>query len=700
MLLAFSAAWWTYRDTIPEIEPSKRWILGTLRFASLAIILLLLFEPLLQRESVIQTEPVVAVLIDNSESMALADSLTEGMSPSTANIQAAIEAQTRGMDTRVFTFGESLSSADSLGGLELTQSRTDISNALSGVAELLSDDNFAALVLVSDGLYNSGTNPIHVAERFPVPIISVSHGDSTVQRDVRIVDVVSNEIVYAGSIVPVQVRIRNDGYDASQLTITLTSGSQIEDRKVVPLPASGQEVTVDLEYETSEPGRKEYTVSVSRFENEITYRNNAHRMNVQILDQKKSILLVAGAPSPDVSAFMRMLRSDDTAEVTPFIQDNRGSFYEGDLPADLTEFDLIILMGYPGPSSIPADSRRLVDTIKDGTPYLFVMDRRTNLGKLERNFGSVLPARTGSSRSAFLDGTILQTPSASSHAIFDIEDRRDVSIWRRLPPISLSESPWSASPGATVLATSEVRGIDLGDPIFVVGRQGNVRSAAILAHGFWRWSILPEDLEPDAIRFDQLFANLVQWLYATDDDRLVRVYPSQREFAEGESVVLRGEVYDESLLPVTDASLSLLLTSPEGQVFPFEMQARGNGRYSIDIGSLPAGTFSYAATATRDDVEIGEDTGAFTIGQKLLEYRRTQADFAILSQISNRSGGPALLSLDTDEIRNQLESLPNFAPVSEASISQSRLWQRYPFLLVVLVLLSIEWFFRKRFGMV
>ncbi len=700
VLVAAGAAWWTYRSTIPDIEPAKRILLGVLRFVSLAIILILLFEPLLQRSSTVQTEPVVAVLIDNSESMALADSLTEGVSRSTAEILADIEVQTRGLETRVFTFGEQLTSADSLTAVSLDQSRTDISGSLSEVADLLSDEHFGALILASDGLYNSGTNPIHVAERFPVPVITVAHGDSSVQRDVRIVDVVSNEIVYAGSVVPVQVRIRNDGFDSQQVSVTLTSGSQIEDREVLSLPASGSELTVDLEYETSEPGRKEYVVSVSQYEGEATFRNNTNRLNVQVLDQKKSILLVAGAPSPDVSALMRMLRSDDTAEVSRFIQNNNGEFYEGDLPADLSEFDLIVSVGYPGPSSSPEESRRLSEAVSGGIPFLFVMDKRTNLTNLDREFGPLLPARPQVMSASFINGTFLQTPSASSHAVFDIDDRRDASLWRRLPPVSLNENRWVVNAGATVLATSEIRGIGLDDPIFVVGRQGPIRSAALLAHGFWKWNILPEDLETEAARFNQLFANLVQWLFAAEDDRLVRVYPSQRQYAEGESVVLRGEVYDESLRPVADASLSLLLTSPEGQVFPYEMQARGNGRYSTDIGSLPAGTFSYSATATRDDAEIGLDNGSFSIGRRTLEFRRTQADFALLSQIAARSGGNALRSSETNQIRNRLDNLPNFVPVSEASISQSRLWQLYPFLLIVLVLLSIEWFFRKRFGMV
>ena len=700
VLLAGAAAWWTYRETIPALTIGKKVLLGGLRFLSLAIVLMLLFEPLLQREESTTTDPVVAILIDSSESMAMADSLVGDSALSINEIAAILYRETRGMDARFYTFGNRTESVDSLEAIELSQSRTDIAGALSAIADQLSDEHLSAVILASDGLYNSGTNPVYVAESFPVPILTIAHGDSTTQKDVRIVSLISNEIAYSGTIVPVQVRIRNDGFSAGQVDVRLSTGSVVVDQQSLNLPADGGEITVDLEFEAQDPGRVEFRVSISRFPEETTYRNNSQGLAIQILDQKKSILLVAGAPSPDVSSFLRMLRSDDTAEVQSFIQSKNGSFYEGNLPTDLSEFDLILLVGYPGSSSNSVESKRLTDVVLAGTPFLFVLDRTTNLSALARDFSSVLPVRPEAIRTGFVEGTFLQSPSAASHAIFNIEDRRDGSIWRRLPPISLNESRWTTSPAATVLATTEIRGIPLGDPLFVVSRQGTVKSAALLAFGFWRWSLTPQDLGPEAERFKALFANLIQWLYATDDDRLVRVHPSEREYAEGESVILRGEVYDESLRPVSDASLSLQLTSPEGQIFPYEMQSRGNGRYSVDIGSLPAGTFSYTAIALRDDTELGSDTGSFSIGRRTLEFRRTRADFDILAQIASRSGGTALSPDQTDQVGALLRALPTFVPVTQASINQSRLWQRYPFMILILVLLSTEWFFRKRSGMV
>lgn len=699
-LLAAAAAFWSYRTTIPALEGPRRFLLGALRFLAVAIILFLLFEPIFQQTRTRTVEPVIGVLIDQSESMALADSLLAGDGPGTGDLLSSLSRATSGMQTHLVGFGSRTDDLSSLDSVRFALDRTDLAAALSEMAASLSDRPLAGVILASDGLYNTGANPLHTAERFPVPIFTVALGDSSARRDVRIEGVITNELTYAGLEVPLLVRIRNDGVESGPLQVTLIENGAILSNASATLPPSGSETSVELSFESGEPGRRDLRVVISRYDDEATYRNNEARLDVRVLDQKKSILLLAGGPSPDVSALSRLLSVDDTATLTVRTQKADGTWHEGDFPADLEDFDLILAVGFPGASTRPDEARIVTDAVGSGTPLLYVHDRSSNPIRLQESFGGLLPVQLGTVRSTFIDGTIQQTPAAASHAIFDIDDRRDGSRWRRLPPLSLSESQWEAAAGATVLATSEIRGIALPDPVLAVMRRGQVKTAALTAHGFWRWTLVPEDLEPDAVRFEQLVANLVQWLYATDDDRLVRVEPTESSFAEGDAVILRGEVYDEALRPVSDAALSVQLTSPQGQVFPYEMQPRGNGRYALDIGALPAGTYTYAATAQRDEQDLGTDTGSFSIGRRTLEFRRTQADFDLLRQIAVRSGGVMVMADDPAGLEAAIRGSAGFQPMTESSLEQIRLWQRYPFLIVILLLLSLEWFFRKRWGMV
>jgi len=317
LIIAASAlAWWSYRNTTPELPPVRKGLLITLRGIALAIILFLLFEPLLQREQEVRLEPSVSVLVDASQSMLLADSLLDDPSASIASKMEDIEQSLGGMDVDIVPFSDELIVQDSSSvDLDWSGSRTDMAAALAGIARSSEDENLAAVVLVSDGLYNEGSNPIHVAERFPVPILSVVHGDSTARQDVRIQQVITNELAYSGSEVPVQVRIRNESTPVGTATVSLMDGGEMLDQVSVPLPDSGRETTVDMSFEADEPGLRNLRVVLNRFPDEATYRNNEARFSVQVLDQKKSILVLSGSPSPDGAALVRLLSQDETSDV-------------------------------------------------------------------------------------------------------------------------------------------------------------------------------------------------------------------------------------------------------------------------------------------------------------------------------------------------------------------------------------------------
>lgn len=697
---AAAAAWWTYRKTIPDLPGSRRGSLGLLRFFSILIISLLLFEPVLERSRSTSIEPLIGLLIDQSESMALADSLAGDDQPGTEDMLATIKRATAGMDTWVAGFGSHTDVLAKTDTITFTRDRTDLATALSEAASALADRPLAGIVLASDGLYNTGANPLHIAERFPVPIHTIALGDPTDQIDVRIEGVVTNELTYSGLDVPVLVRIRNEGVATGPLEVNLFSGETLLTTLVGTLPPSGSETSLEARFEAGEAGRKTIRVVISRYPGEVTYRNNETRLDFRVLDQKKSVLLIAASPSPDVSAISRLLSLDETVSMTVRTQRRDGSWHEGDFPPDIRDFDLILAVGFPGISSTPADIRSVADAVEAGTPLLYVHQRTSSLSRLQESFGTLLPMGPRDARPSSIQGTIQQTSAAASHAVFDIQNRRDVSRWRRLPPISLPERPWEVRPGATVLATSEVRGIALPDPVIAVYRQGRIKTAAIAAYGLWRWTLVPEDLEQDALGFEQLLSNMVQWLFAADDDRLIRVEPEQSSFSEGDAVRLNGQVYDEALRPLSDAAVSVQLTSPEGQLFPYEMQARGNGRYVLDTGVLPAGTYQYKAVAQRDEQVLGTDSGVFSIGQRSLEFRRTRADIDLLGQIASRSGGVMVQADDPEGLEAAIRNSTAYTPRTEIQLEEFRLWQRLPSLFLVLTLLSLEWFFRKRWGLV
>lgn len=704
--IAAGLAIWLYRRTTPEISKPKRIVLGTLRFVALFLILLLLLDPVLRLIDRDQKHPVVAVLVDNSESLLLTSSSDSSAASVRARVKDMMEhlpSAIREANVQFYGFDADLSEwsldafrADSF---QFGGDRTNISHALEQLREKLRDDNLSAALLVSDGQYNSGRNPLYTAERFPVPIYTAVLGDTTRHRDVQVRRVTTNELAYVGAELPVQVGIRTEDMGGETVTVSIVRDGQVLSSQQASLPNGSTEITLDLSITPSEEGLHRYTVGVSRSPSEVTYRNNRETITVRVLQNKRSILLLAGGPDPDVASVRQLLADDETFDLTSFVQKGPGSFYEGNLPASLSEFDLIVLAGFPSEASDASTIDRIAEAAETGIPILLHLTQTSDVSRLGERLSDVLPVAPERARGGYLEAAFVPTSPGLRHPILDISDSAP-GAWRRLPPLLYSQTRWQTSPDAEVLARTAVRDVELDDPLLVIRRRSQNRSAALLGAGTWRWKNVPEDLAAIDHLWPQLFSNLVQWLTAREDDRPVRVVPVRDLFGGGEDVQLTGQVYDESLNPVSDARVDVRISAPDGTVSPYVMNAIGNGRYTLDAGTFPEGTYEYEAVATHEGQQLGTDEGSFAVGSLALEFKETRANATLMRQIAHRSGGEFLEDGGMDLFTSRLSSSGALSSVIVESASEMELRRMYVFLAIIILLLTAEWFIRKRSGMV
>ncbi len=693
-MAAVALAVFTYQRSVPRLAGTRNWMLVFLRSLSLFLIFFLLFQPTWRHRSSRLLPAVLAILVDDSESLGLA---SEGAPPE-QNMQSLL-ASLPPFDGNLplFSFSDALRSVASPESLRFDGARTNIARALSEIKTTLAEENLRGVLLLTDGQYNTGRNPIYTAEEYGVAIHTVAIGDTLHRRDVQIRRVITNEIAYVNRALPIRVGLRTEGFSGEEATVSLMRGAEVLGFQRVRLPNGSAEIPVDLSYTPTEEGLHQLRVVVTQLDGEITYRNNTETIPVRVLQSKRRVLLLAAAPGPDLATITHLLRRDGQTEFISYVQKEPGIFYEGAFPSSLTDVDLILLAGYPGPGARLEEIETIARGVEGGIPILFLVGRQTNLDAV-RNLGASLPVAPERRQPGFGEASIAITPVGQQHPVLDIP--QIPASLDHLPPLQYNQNLWEASRDARVLARVALRGVELSHPLLVVRNRAGNRSAAFLGSGTWRWSNLPEDLEDYNTFWPALFDNLVQWLTTPEDDRPVRIQPVQDIFGGSDAIQFAGQVYDESLNPVSDASVVLNLTAPDGTRYPYHMEALASGRYVLNIGTLPEGFYAYEAVVSRRQEELGRDSGAFTVGALTLEFKETRANATLLRQIAHRSGGQFFTPASLHTLSDVLAADSLFRPTTLDTSRATDLW-RLPLLGVLIVfLLATEWILRKRWGLV
>jgi len=328
--LASGLSYSFYRFTLPPVSRSLRIILSILRGAALTLVLLLLLEPVLRTSLVIHHPPVVAILADRSASMTITDrtgNRTEQIGELLASVvPGAIPA---GVETETYAFGTSLRGPlqhplDSLGD-ELT----DIAGALLALKRERERFNIRAIIMLSDGMYTKGENPVYAAAGLGIPVFAIGVGDTSQQKDVLISRVTANDVVYAGTTAPVDVVIKSVGYGGEKAEVTLIDGTKTLDRAVVELPAGTAEVSTRLSYTPEAVGSHRFAVHVSPLPGELTAANNRRLFSVKVLRSTMRVLILAAGPSTDLSVIRGTLAEDPNISVRARTQKLGGGYYEG-----------------------------------------------------------------------------------------------------------------------------------------------------------------------------------------------------------------------------------------------------------------------------------------------------------------------------------------------------------------------------------
>ncbi len=646
-----------------------------LRFLAVTLIALLLTEPMLRYfEREIEPSTVV-IAADNSASMVMGKDSAEVAEAYPRMIQNLRDRLSENFDVAVYTFGDEVKEG---GALTLDAPVTDLASVFTEVKNRYANRNLGAVILATDGRYNRGANPRYMLGAPPWKVVPVAMGDTAVRRDALIAEVALNRIAYLGNKFPVEVTAEARKLDGRKLTFTVSRGGETLHSETIDVKGNSFRKTIRVLLDADEPGTQRYRLKISPSEGEVTLQNNVRDIFIDVIDGRQEVLILAGSPHPDVNALRNAIASNENykAEVKLL----------SDFDGKIEPYDLLILHQIPNTDTKSEELRLAV--LQSDMPVWAIVGTQTNVGMLSRfGLGADLSGRAGSYHD-------VRAKISGDFTAFGISEGTDRFL-RDAPPLKAPFGKWRIANSSDVLLRQRVGSIDTDDPLLIVNRTGERKSAALLGEGIWRWRLYDFAVNGSHEKFDRFTGSLVQFLALKADKRFFKVNHEQ-SFMENERIVFNAELYNDAYESVNDPEVSIVFQSEEGKDYPFTF-SRTPTAYRLDAGTLPVGTYTYTASVNRGG-EAFRESGRIIVKPFDIEGADLTADHNLLRALAEGTGGRMFFPEDADEIPDWLSQSSDLKPVSYSTeVFDTVLNLKWIFFLILL-LLSAEWFLRKRSG--
>jgi uncharacterized membrane protein len=716
---------WKLRQAAPNMKSWRAWAIWGAQSALVALILLLLWRPAITVAELNSQQNIIAVVVDDSRSMAIADS--NGKTREAAALGALEDGVLAGLkkrfQTRIYRFGGGLSQVDNPQGIAPTDPATHIGDSLKKLATDTADLPIGAVLLLSDGAENTvgvggtgiGQDALQTLRNRRLPVHVIGFGKVEPAHDVEVEDVTVAPRATANARVATTISLTEHGYAGQKAMLRVRNGDTLVAEREITLAPEGRIQTESLFFPVGAAGAKSLTFGVEPLPGEENVNNNTVTRPILVSDAKRKILYVEGEPRWQYKFIRRAEDDDPTVQVVSMLRTSENKIYRQGIsnPNDLAEGFPVRpeeLFGYAGIiiGSVQADYftplqqellREYVDQRGGGILFLGGDSSLSDGGWAASSLNDLLPTFLPAGNQNFHrdPATVELTPDGMDSPITRLLDdpAKNADVWRKLAYLADYEDPGAAKPGATVLAEMHVGGRRM--PFLITQHYGHGRTAIVASGGTWRWQ-MSEPLGDPA--HDLFWQQLLRWLIAESPGPVTASMPA-RLLADNGQVQISAQVRNAQFQPSADAEVTAHVVGPGGVNTMVDLTPSANtpGVYQGDWTAEKPGTYLAevsASPATDQSDPLGSDVLTFQREDGVAESFHTGQNRQLLEQLADETGGRYWKATD-------LKNLPRDISYSEAGISvrsTKELWDMPVVFLLLLGLPLLEWLLRRKWGVI
>ena len=723
LLIALSAAGvgallWTRRsrwaDTLRGWRLGVLWVLES---ASIALLLVLLWRPALAVTELKPRQNIVAILVDDSRSMALAENGSTREQQAVQALQGGVLTDLqRRFQTRLYRLDTGVKRVEdpAVWGPAVAPA-THIGSSLEQLVTETADLPLGAIVLLSDGGDNAGGIDRSVIESLRnrrIPVYTVGFGPQSVDRDIEVEDVVVASRTLAGSRLSATVKLQQRGFGGSKSALTVRDGTKLLASNPITLGADGRPQTENVLFNVGAAGARTLQFGVEPLPGEVNRANNTLTRLVYAEPQPQRILYFEGEPRWDYKFIRRAAGDDPMIQVVSMLRTTENKIYRQGISnpqelaegfptraADLFAYQALIIGSVDAGYFTPAQQQLIKDFVDRRGGGLLLLGGRQSLADGVwggSQIADLIPLVLPDGHETFHrdPATVSLTSAGEDSVICRLLDDRQANVdkWYKLPYLMDYQDPGRPKPGAVVLA--QMHAGEHTMPMLVTESYGRGRTAVLATGGTWRWQM---SLPLGDKSHDLFWQQLLRWLVTDTRGRVMASVGNLTLFDDGHARI-SAEVRDKDYRSAADVSVSAHLIGPAGVNANVELDPVANtpGRFQADWTAPLPGLYVAELTARRGKEEIGTDIATFQRLDGVAESFHTEQDRNLLESLATSTGGRYLQPAGLRELAQEI-------PYSAAGVTLRQTHDLWNMPIVFLVLLAArcgEWLLRRKWGVV
>tara|TARA_B100000959_G_scaffold112818_1_gene118934 strand:- start:2334 stop:4199 length:1866 start_codon:yes stop_codon:yes gene_type:complete len=591
---------------------------------------------------------------------------------------------------KIYGFGSKIDTSWINGEKIFTDASTNIGQVINHIKQDYGVGP-AGAVIITDGQANQGMN-ISISDlsnKIPIHIIGIGNKDPLV--DIAILSINAPPVIIKGENAEIEVLVTSYGIVDQRVNVTLYSYGKLLGSKILLLSGEGSINKIRFMINPEETGEIEYNVQVNALPEEVNILNNKQVLPIQVLKNEYSIALITGAPNFNTSIIKHMLNTNEKFKVEHYYLTKNGYSYPMKQFWD-TKYDLILFDNHP----VNQNAKEWKSFLRIFAKKL--LSQKTSFGIF---LGNDVDKKALSSYLGLMDLNINEPliQLGSEHS-WDFSKNWDLyfpfnnddlvnKIQSNYPPLHVDLEIDSLN--SIVLANFLISNVRV--PLIQLAEKSPLRYMVFSSPDLHQLFYKTQNKDYQDLT-SEIFNPLFSWLIRTGNGQDFYFRTGKNSYQQGEKVTIIGKAVRETEIP-EEAYIHIYSQEKKINSKPVVYDSK-TGFYKGQFWASKTGKLEYDIELIYGDRSLIVSEGSFQVQESQIELDHVFLNEGPLVQLSEATDGSFHHWSDRLSILNKINRQSNNQKSYTRIIMHNNWWIFF----IIIFILTLEWLYRRRIGMI